>query len=74
LKPFKTPPHGRIGYRSAARRFRKEWIILASRLGEERSPLKATLILNGMYSATLEMILSTLIGAFRLLLLQLAGF
>jgi len=41
---------------------------LASLLGEERSPLKATLMLSGMYPATLEIILSTLIGTFRMLL------
>jgi hypothetical protein len=41
---------------------------LASLLGEERSPLKATLMLSGMYPATLEIIPSTLIGTFRMLL------
>jgi hypothetical protein len=41
----------------------------ARRLGDPRSPRKAIFTLNGIYSATLEMILSTVIGAFRILLL-----
>ena len=39
--------------------------MLASRLGEARSPLIATLMHNGIYSATPEIILSIVIGAFR---------
>src|SRR5271154_650948 len=72
-KPFNTPPQGRIGYRSPARRFRTPWMTFASRFGDPRSPRKAVFTLNGIYSATLEMILSTVIGAFRMLLRGGAG-
>ena len=47
--------------------------MFASRLGAARSPLRAILILNGMYSATLEMIFSTVIDAFRMALPQPAS-
>ena len=47
--------------------------MFASRLGAARSPLSATLILNGMYSATLDMIFSTVIDALRMALPQSAS-
>ena len=48
-------------------------MVFASRLGAARSPRRATLILNGMYSATLDMIFSTLIHALRMSLPQSAS-